>query len=173
YWPAIWYLHVFGASGFGEVFAVDRPLLGRLFMLTTPLLGTSAIAWQVFGILTRWLSVLAFWWFLRGVWPTNPSQTAWAALLFAVYPGFKQQFISVTYSHIWIIATAFLASLALMAWSFRRRSYFWLLMAGSWILSAYTVFSVEYFFGLELLRPVLLWMLISENLDGFTQRLKR
>jgi tetratricopeptide (TPR) repeat protein len=172
-WPAIWYLHVFGPSGFGDVFAVDRPLLGWLFTITTPWLGTSAAAWQVFGIITRWLSVLAFWWFLRALWPSNPSQTAWAALLFAVYPGFKQQFISVTYSHTWILATTFLLSLGIMAWSFRKKELFWLLMAGSWVLSAYTLYSVEYFFGLELLRPVFLWVMISETMDSFAQRLKR
>ncbi len=103
-WPAVWYLHTFGPAGFGDVFAIDRPLLGRLFSLTTSLLGTSVIGWQIFGILARWLSSLAFWWFLRGLWPGNPRQTALAALLFAVYPGFKQQFISVTYSHVWLIA---------------------------------------------------------------------
>lgn len=172
-WPAIWYLHVFGPSGFSNVFAVDRPLLGWLFMITTPIFGTSALAWQFFGIITRWLSVLAFWWFLRGLWPSNPFQTAWAALLFAVYPGFKQQFISVTYSHIWILEAVFLLSFGTMTWAFQRRHLFWPLMVSSWIMSAYSLFSVEYFFGLELIRPIILWLLISESVRGFLPRLKR
>ena len=172
-WPAIWYLQVFGPSGFGEVFAVDRPLLGWLFSITTPLLGTSAAAWQIFGILTRWLSVLAFWWFLRALWPDLPFQTAWTALLFAVYPGFKQQFISVTYSHVWILGTTFLISYGCMVWAFRKRELFWPLMIGSWVLSTYTLFSVEYYFGLELLRPFILWILLPTSIYSLHQRLKR
>ncbi len=172
-WPAIWYLNVFGPSGFGDVFAVDRPLLGWLFSITTPFLGTSAAAWQVFGIITRWLSVIAFWWFLRALWPGHPSQTAWAALLFAIYPGFKQQFISVTYSHAWILEATFLLSLGCMAWAFRKRELFWPLMIASWVLSAYTLLSVEYFFGLELLRPIILWILIEGSATDIPRRIKR
>jgi hypothetical protein len=172
-WPAIWYLQAFGSSGFNEVFAVDRPLLGSLFRLTTPWLGTSVVGWQLFAILTRWLSVLAFWLFLRALWPNTPNQTAWAALLFAVYPGFKQQFISVTYSHVWILATSFFLSLATMTWAFRIPQLFKPLTVSSWILSALTLFSVEYFFGLELIRPFVLWIIISEQDKSLGSRMKR
>ena len=40
-------------------------------------------------------------------------QAFWASMLFAVYPGFSQQWISVIYSEAFIILAAFLASLAL------------------------------------------------------------
>jgi len=172
-WPAVWYLHSFGPSGFGNVFAVDRPLLGRLFMLSTSLLGTSIIGWQVFSILARWLSSLAFWWFLRGVWPGSPRQTALAALLFAVYPGFKQQYISVTYSHVWLIALLFLYSYGAMSWGLRARRYFWPLMISSWVCAGFTLFTVEYFFGVELLRPVVLWMVLSDQLAHVCTRLRK
>ncbi len=175
YWddlPAIWYLHVFGPSGYGKVFAIDRPLLGNLFMLTTPWLGTSAAGWQLFGIFTRWLSALAFWWFLRGLWQKNLSQITWAALLFAVYPGFKQQFISVTYSHAWLIEALFLLSLGTMGWAFRQPRFFWFLLISSWALSALTLFTVEYYFGLELIRPLFLWLLVNDQSDLSTLRSK-
>ena len=172
-WPAVWYLHAFGPSGYGQVFAVDRPLLGRLFMLTTPVLGTSIIGWQVFGILARWLSSLAFWWFLRGVWPNSPRQTALAALLFAVYPGFKQQYISVTYSHVWLIAMLFLFSYGAMSWGLRDRRYFWPLMISSWLAAAFTLFTVEYFFGAELLRPVVIWMVLTGLMTDKRIKLKK
>jgi hypothetical protein len=172
-WPAIWYLHVFGPAGFGDVFAIDRPLLGKLFMLTTPWLGSSIIGWQLFGVLTRWLSVIAFWLLLRGLWQKYPTQTTWAALLFAVYPGFKQQFISVTYSHVWIVATIFLLSLASMVWAFRKPRYFWLLMVMSWVLAALNLFTVEYYFGLELIRLLLLWYIVSEEIQTISKKILR
>lgn len=170
-WPAIWFLHLFGPAGFGEVFAVDRPLLGWIFMLTTRLFGESTLGWQFFGLLTRWASCLAFWWLLRGVWPRRAEQAIWATLLFAIYPGFRQQYISVTYSNGWILLASFLLSLGWMIWAIRKPRWYWPLMTGSWLLSAFTMFSSEYFFGLELLRPVFLWLVHAEQ--AAPQRLRR
>jgi hypothetical protein len=162
-WPAVWYLHVSGPGGFGEVFAGDRPLLGALFSLTTPLFGTSIFAWQIFGILARWASTLAFWWFLRSIWPDQINRVTWAALVFAVYPGFKQQYISVTYSHVWIVATTFLLSLGFMGWALRTPRRFWQYMLLSWLMCAFSLFTVEYFFGVELLRPVFIWIIAASS----------
>ena len=172
-WPSIWYLHNWGPGIFKEAFAMDRPLLGRLFMLTTPLVGQSPLAWQLFGLLTRWLSSLAFWLTLRLIWPKFPRQTAWAALLFAVYPGFSQQFISVTYSHVFILLCVFLLSYAAMVAAVRLRRWFWPLYLLSIVLSVLSMFSVEYFFGLELLRPLVLWLVLSDSLSNRKQRLLR
>jgi len=162
-WPTIWYLHLFGPGGFKDVFAIDRPLLGYIFMLTTALLGKSALAWQLFGILTRWASALALWWTLRSLWPGNLRQVTWAVILFTVYPGFTQQPISVTYSNAWIILTAFFISLGLMIWAVRRPRWRIHLLAGSLLLSAFAMFSTEYFFGLEMLRPVFLWLVMEKE----------
>lgn len=161
-WPSIWFLHFLGPSGFIEVFAADRPLLGRLFLGTTSILGESAFGWQVFGFMTRWFSSLLFWWLLRLFWPSRPQQAAWIALLFALYPGFSQQFIAVTYSHVFIIFSTFILSLVTMILALRKQGWFWLLYILSILLAAYSMFSVEYFFGLELLRPLILWVELSD-----------
>ena len=160
-WPTIWFLHFLGPSGFVEVFSSDRPLLGRLFLLTTSILGESTLSWQIFGFVTRWTSSLAFWWGLRVLWPSRPQLAAWIALLFAVYPGFAQQFISVTYSHVFIILTIFILSLVTMLLAFRKHRWFWPLYILSLLCSAFSMFSVEYFFGLEALRPIILWIELS------------
>ncbi|MGB7116434.1 MAG: hypothetical protein WBD56_09845, partial [Anaerolineales bacterium] len=113
-WPTIWFYHSLGAGGFREVFAVDRPLLSWMFMLTTPLMGESTIAWQIFGLFTRWLSSLTLWWMLRTLFPRWKMLAVWAAMLFVIYPGFRQQYISVTYSHGFIYMSLFFLSLGLM-----------------------------------------------------------
>jgi hypothetical protein len=168
-WPTIWYLHLFGPGGFKDVFAIDRPLLGYIFMVTTTLLGNSALAWQLFGILTRWASALALWWTLRSLWPDNPRQVTWAVILFTVYPGFTQQPISVTYSNAWIILTAFFLSLGLMIGAVRRPRWKIHLLAGSLLLAAFAMFSTEYFFGLEMLRPVFLWLVMEKESPALPQ----
>jgi hypothetical protein len=168
-WPTIWYLHLLGPAGFKDVFAIDRPMLGSIFTVITSLVGQSPPAWQVFSILARWASCLALWGTLLALWPKNIRQASWVVLLYAVYPGFMQQYISVTYSGTWIILTAFFLSLGLMIWAVRRPRGAWLMIVVSWLLSAFAMFSSEYFFGLEFLRPILLWLVLSEQ-DADTRR---
>jgi len=172
-WPSIWYLHVLGPSGFVKVFTSDRPLLGWLFWVTTSLLGEAKIGWQLFGFSMRWLASMALWWVLRGIWPKRSQEIAWITLLFVIYPGFGQQFIAVTYSHVFIILSVFLLSLGVMIQAYRRPRWFWALSLLALLLSAYSMFSVEYFFGLELLRPVLLWSLIREKTGNLRARIRR
>jgi hypothetical protein len=172
-WPAIWFLHFLGPTGFGDVFAHDRPLLGRLFLVTTSILGESILNWQIFGFLARWGSSLAFWWLLRILWPSRPQQAAWMALLFALYPGFSQQFIAVTYSHVFVVLTSFILSLVTMILGVRRTRWSWLLYLLSLLLSALSMFSVEYFFGLELLRPIFLWLEFGTRSHDTRKRIRQ
>jgi hypothetical protein len=170
-WPSIWYLHFLGADGFIEVLASDRPLLGRLYLLTTTLFGESTISWQVFGFMARWTSSLALWWLLRLLWPRHHQQAAWISILFALYPGFSQQFIALTYSHVFVVLTLFILSMATMILGVRRTHWSWLMYGLSLLLSAFSMFTVEYFFGLELLRPVILWLELKAQIENKRQRL--
>lgn len=170
-WPSIYYLHVLGPRGFIDAFAVDRPTLGWFFMLTSSIVGESMLAWQIFGLLSRWLSCLALWWMLRVLWPNHDRQVTWTALLFAAYPGFLQQYIAVTYSHTWLVLATFLLSMGTMIWAIRKPRYFWPLILLSCILSAWCMFTDEYFFGLELLRPIILWLVVQPKGNGLTKRL--
>lgn len=170
-WPSIWFLHFLGPRGFIDVFAIDRPLLGRLFLITTNILGESTVLWQAFGVITRWISSVALWWTLKSVWPSRIEEASWVALLFTVYTGFSQQFISVTYSHVFVVMTAFWVSLGHMVWALRNPGWFWPLTAFSVLLSAYSLFSVEYFFGLELIRPIIIWIVLKDKYKDTRKRL--
>ncbi len=164
-WPTLWFLKFRGPAGFIEIFSIDRPLLGYLFTGTTALIGEHPLAWQVFGLISRWFAALSFWWALRGLWPARKSLALWAALLFAVYPGFKQQPLSLTYSHSWLILAVFLLSLGIQLRAVRRETGLpgprWAWLAGAWALSSLVMFTSEYFFGLEALRPVLLLIVLA------------
>ncbi len=172
-WPAAWYYHLFGSRGFLEVFSVDRPLLGGLYQLTTPLLGSSPLRWQVFSVLARWFCATVFWLTIWSVWPKKGWAAAAAALLFLIYPGFGQQPIAITYSHAWLLMAAFFGSLATMIWAVRLPRWFWPLSITGWLLAAATHFTVEYFFGLELIRPAILWVVLADQIADRRQRLKR
>ncbi len=163
-WPTLWYLNRFGPSVFHLAYGVDRPALGWLFTLTTTLVGESPLAWQIFAILTRWIACLSLWALLRVVWPARILETAWVAFLFAVYPGFLQHPIAFTYSADWIAISLFFASFWLMLRAARggiRPLWGIIFLLLSWFLAAYVMFADEYYFGLELLRPIFLWMVLE------------
>ena len=157
-WPSLWFLHLYGPGVFPLAFSIDRPVQGWLFVLTTGLLGESMLAWQVFGILARWLSGAALLGLLFSLWPERREPAVWVAALYVVYPGFIQQLIPITYSHQFLILSAFLAALALMVQAVRRPRRYWLLTAISASISTLSYFALEYFFGLALLRPALIWI---------------
>lgn len=172
-WPYIWFTKTLGASGFTDVFSHDRPFLALLYSINLPTLGTNPIVWQIFALAWRWLASLIFWKLFRLLWPDRPRQAVWAAMLFAVYPGFGQQWISVIYSEAFILLSAFLASMAVMLAVVRKKIPFWPGTIAAILLSAFNLFSTEYFFGLELLRPLLLWWVVSETVSVRGEKLKK
>jgi len=160
-WPNAWFLHVLGPGGFPSAFASDRPVIGYFYLLTTPWLGENPLAWQVFAIACRVLSALALWWVLRLAWPRHPGPTLWSALLFLVYPSFKQQHIAIIYSHFFLLLTLHLSSLALMLLAVahpRRRIP---LTIAALLAAALSLFAHEYTISLEVLRPILLWAALA------------
>jgi hypothetical protein len=178
-WTIAYYIHFLGPSSFREAFAVDRPLLAWVYMLTTSLLGTSPTNWQVFAIVARWLACVALWWTFRGLWPQKTIQVASIVLLFAIYPGFQQQYIAITYGNGFLVYAIFLVSLGAMVWAFRTpphysgARWFWPFYLLSIALAGYSLFTVEYFVGLELLRPIFLWIILSNTVAKTGKRLLR
>lgn len=160
-WPLVWFYHRFGAASYLD-FAAYRPVSGWLYTLAFSLLGESPLAWHLYALLWRALSALAFYWLLRLLWPRARRTTAAATLAFALYPGFSQQSIAVTYSQYFLYYTLFLASLGLMLQALRSGPRRGLYTVGALFLAAGTMLSTEYFYGLELLRPLLIWMALRE-----------
>jgi hypothetical protein len=160
-WPTLWFLDRFGPGIFSKVYSIDRPALGWLFSATTALVGKTTLAWQIFSILTRWFACLSLWWLLREAWPNKKLENTWVVFLFALYPGFLQQPIAFTYSADWIAISLFFLSFWCMLRAVRGARWSGLFWVTSWLLAAYVMFADEYYFGLELLRPVFLWMVID------------
>ena len=172
-WIVIWLSRTFGPRVLIESFAHERPFYAAIYLLTTTLVGDSALAWQIFGLLTRWLSAVSVWWFLSVLWPGKTRQAATAALLFVIYPSFKQQFVSVAFSQNFLLMAAqfFSFGAMLMAQRSPRRSLAWTVLA---LLSgAFSMFSAEYFFGVEILRPLVLWVSLRRTTPDLRTSLKR
>ena len=174
-WPINWIAARLGPAGLARYFSTNRPYWGMLYQVTTSLLGSVPWRWQVFAIFWRWMAGVALWGLLRLAWPRQSQVAVWAALLFVVYPGFEQQFISLVYSHFFIVLTVFLASLGCTLLACRRgqRRWFWPLTTLALLLSFVNLITMEYFFLLELVRPALIWIVLSETVPDRRQRLKQ
>jgi hypothetical protein len=171
-WPYLWVNHVFGPSGYIRFVAWDRPFSAWIYLLATPILGERVWAYHLFLVLLRWMSAVLFWWVLRLVWPRRTVLAALAACLLVVYPGFLQQPIPLEFMLHFGVLALFLLSVGTMLVAVCRKRSFWLLMAISLVSSA-AMFSLEYFVGLELLRPVLLWIVLREQIPDLRQRARR
>ncbi len=155
-WSYVWYYHLLGPMGPGEFAAIDRPVSAWFYAASMVLLGEAAWPYHLFLLLLRWASTLLFWWVLRLAWPSHSREAALAALLMAVYPGFRQNPIAVEFILHFAVLDLFLLSLAASFLAVRRPNQFWRLAVLS-ALGASGLFSLEYFAGLEILRPLLLW----------------
>jgi len=172
-WPTAWFNYLQGPGLYWKVYADVRPVLPWAYMLTTPWLGWHPLGWQLFGLFARWLSVLAGWGFLRSLWPGRRREAALVALVLALYPGFKQGPIPIIYSHFFLLFALTCLSLSWMVRAVCQGRHRTARMALSLVAAGLCAFSAEYFVGLELLRPLLLWMALGqEGLRGW-RRLRR
>ncbi|MBL1193756.1 MAG: hypothetical protein D8M60_05305 [Chloroflexi bacterium] len=158
-WPLAWFIHVLGPEGFLG-FAPQRPFSGVLYFLSSALLGTRPIAWQLYALVWRWVAAMLFWLLLRQLWPRRARMAVAGGILFALYPGFSQQSIALIYSLYFIYYSLFLASLVVMVKALKSVQQYWRLTAVGLLLSAAAMLSTEYFYGLELLRSLLVVVVI-------------
>jgi len=84
----LYYYKLLGRKGLLYALANERPGQGILYSITVPILGTSPIGWQVFALITHWLSAAGLWFMLNKLWSMNKRQNAWVTALFLVFPGF-------------------------------------------------------------------------------------
>jgi hypothetical protein len=94
----------------------------------------------------------------------------WSALLFAVYPAFFQQPVAVAYSQHFITYIFFLLSLGFMVMFVRKSSFRWGWMSLSIICQLIHILTMEYFWGLELIRPVILWIATADRVVDIRKR---
>lgn len=162
-WQVVFLSRLDGTSAYWNHFAYDRPLSIWTYLLTVPVLGMRPLLWHLFTLLVRWLSVLGFVWAFSGLWPTRLWQVRWMGLLLAIYPGFSQQPVSVAYSQHFISYALLTFSLGCMIWSVKRPTRYWHYTVPGVLFSLLQLLTMEYFFGLELIRPLILWMLVRNK----------
>jgi hypothetical protein len=161
YWdeaPWAWIYYRLGPEALTQYFSTNRPFWGMVYQATLPLLGPVPWAWQLAMMLMRWLSAVLVWLVLRKLWPQS-SLPLWASALFLVYPGLGQNYISLMYTHFYIVFNAFLLSLYLGLLGLQKKSL--PLHCAAALLSIFNLLTLEYFYFLEFLRLPLFWLATS------------
>lgn len=176
YWddvPINWIAQQLGPEGLTRYFSTNRPVWGLLYQITTPLLGAVPWHWQVFALFWRWLSGVILWLLLRRVWPGEDDAPEWVSLLAVVYPAFGQQFISLVYSHFFIVLCMFFGSLLANVAALQAKRRAWLWHGLGLLLSLGNLVMMEYFFVLELARAAFLWVAAGSAPGRLRLTLKR
>ncbi len=169
----MWIPAFLGKEGLIKYFATSRPFWGYFYVLSTSLIGTNILGWQIFALVWRWLAAVALWWALYLTWPKKSRAVFLMTLFIVLYPGFMEHSIVITYGHFSLIFTFFFLSIALMLIGERYPRYYWPAMIGGVLCSAVNLFTLEYYFGIELLRPLLLWVVVSEITPERRNQIKR
>jgi hypothetical protein len=173
-WHHVYFGFNRGLQGLQELFLYDgRPFAYIFYAIGFKLLGYSALHWQILALCLRTLTVILFWLCLREIWPEHEREVAWVAILFAVYPLFNQQQLSVAYSMHWFGYSLYAISIWTMALSIKRPAKYWLFTSISLATCLLHLFFLEYFAGLELIRPVIIWLLLSGEELSKTARLRK
>ena len=170
-WPFAWIAKFLGPREFIPAFAGVRPFLGPIFFLTTSLIPPVPIYWQVFAIIIRFISGLSAWFALNHIWPQHRRQTLIASLLFLVFPGYSQHWIAFTHiNQEWIPFIFYLLSFGFTGRALRSSNKFRSNTIYALLLLIAGVFPTEYFVSIEPLRFLFIWVILSEEANGFWQR---
>lgn len=172
-WYIVWFHKVLGASKFQEFFRSDRPLFAYVYMIFLPIFKDSRISWQLFALFTRWLAVCTFWYLIKQIIPNRNHLTLTAAILMAVYPGFQFHWFSVMYSQVYILFAIYFLSYIFMIWSEKKRRHKGAFLVAALILQFIGIAPMEYFYGLELGRPIVLFFIINSEGDSLWKRIKQ
>jgi len=173
YWdelPMSWIRYQLGPEAMTRYFSTNRPVWGMLYQLTTSVLPQVPIYWEVWALVLRWLSAVLVWLIARSVWRGRPEFAVVASLSFLLYPGFNQQWTSYLYSHFFIVLCFLLLSWMCSIWAERTPERRLPLTVGGVLLSGLNLWMIEYFFVLELARPLLIWQMVILERPGLSAR---
>jgi hypothetical protein len=163
-WPVLYLMKSRSTQTIIDYYFYDRPFSSWTYLALFPVLGFNATLWHLVTFVFRWAGTVLLYEVFLSIWPNRQWQLRWVAALILFFPGFTQQSISVAYDQHFLTFFLFSLSLFLMVLSIKKPGLFSVLTVVAMLLSFLQMFTLEYFAGLELIRPVILW-LIFRNIE--------
>ncbi len=159
-WPTIFYTHSNRVAQLIEHFSYDRPFSAWAYYLIGRL-GAAPIVWHLVALLQRWALVAALVWALKPLWPKQTKKILYIALIFAIYPGYYVQPLSVIFAPHLAAYIFFFVSLGAMGRAISQPKYFRRYTLIALAAAVVQVFTLEYYVGLELVRPLYTWFVLT------------
>lgn len=173
-WHPVFYGFSRGIDRLWELFLYDnRPFASIIYIIGFSLLGFKPFFWQLLAFILRTLTVIVTWTVLVELWPNNKRQASWIALLFAVYPLFDLQPLALIYTIQWTGFLLFSFSIWAMLRSVHHSARFLFYTILSLIAGAAHLIVIEYYIGLELVRPVLIWISLPGDRRSNYEKLRK
>jgi hypothetical protein len=173
-WPYIFYAFNKGIPSLAlELYYDSRPNAAWLYIGMFNLLGFSPMAWHIAAIIFRWLTATFLWYLLRRIWPANTKQATFAILLFIIHPFFLIQPYAVNSILYWAGFLFFAASLWIMARNATESKYRIALTVLAVLFEALHLFTSEYFVGMVVVRPFILYWILRAPDVSFRQRITK
>ncbi len=163
-WPLMWMSHELGPESLQQLAAYHvRPLSGWWLWLGAMIAGEEPLGWHLIIWFLRAIAGWLFYYFGILLWPKAKEALIFAALIFTLFPGYRHQFVAVNTSYHIVALILFLLSLCLMLVSIKsekRRRFF---QISSIVLALGSMLTSEYIYGLELIRPIIIYLAISKQ----------
>lgn len=175
-WPYVFYAFNKGIPSLAqELYYDSRPNAAWLYISMFNLLGFKPMAWHIAAIILRWLTATMLWYLLRRIWPANTKQATFAILLFIVHPFFLIQPYAVNSILYWAGYLFLATSLWIMVRNATEQKYRIPLTVFAVLLEALHLFTSEYFVGMVMVRPfILYWILYAPDPNcGTRQRITK
>jgi len=160
-WALLWDSYRINEFGFISF----RPLVVLIYQVLRFFLSPVPSQWFITVILFRWLGGLAVYFLIKELIPNFQSGAGLFAILYSLYPGFI-----VGYIPLQILAPMlqpfflFISFYLMVIWIKRKNNhYHWLLLIFSFLAAAINLMLTEYFFFLELLRPIIIRLAIVDQ----------
>lgn len=170
-WPFAWIARFQGPKAFFQAFAGVRPFLGPIFFVTTSLVPPVPIYWQIFALFIRFFSGLSAWFAFRQIWPRHKPQALVVSLLFLLFPGYSQHWVALTHiNQEWIPFIFYILSFGFTARALRNPTRFLPNTMYALLLLLAGVLPTEYFIGLEPIRFLFIWVIVSDETNAGRQR---
>jgi hypothetical protein len=162
-WHHIYYARYYGIDGLRQFLFYDsRPLAYLIYAPLFSIIGFQPLHWHIVVLVLRFLTVWTFFGCLNLLWPNHKKENGLVATLFLIYPVFQVQPNAVSYSLHWVTYLIFMLSLLFMILAIRRTNFFIIFSLVSLLLEVFHLLMIEYFAGIELVRPFLLWFAFRE-----------
>jgi hypothetical protein len=146
----------------------SRPINGLFLYYTFSLLGRDPINWHVLCSVAKILTSFTFYLFLTSILKGEKKTSLIIASLFAVVPLFRVQPSALAYSYHWVTYFFYALSMLLLVYFLQKNKFVFLFLSVS--LTAIHL-TMEYFVGLEIFRPLIIFLLIEE--ENIIERIKK